>query len=136
MYHHGEKMPFFGEERLEWMFAQRSFIDHCVVSTGATDYPPGPFEPLLGIQSCVTRTDSQGKVWGPTQKVSVVEALKLYTINGAYASFEERIKGSIEVGKLADLVVLEADPTGVDPFAIKDIQVERTILGGDTVFQA
>ena len=136
VYHHGEKMPFFGEERLEWMFAQRSFIDHGVVSTGATDYPPGPFEPLLGIQSCVTRTDSQGKVWGASQKVSVAEALKLYTINGAYASFEENIKGSIEVGKLADLVVLEADPTSVDPFAIKDIQVERTILGGDTVFQA
>lgn len=48
VYHHGEKMPFFGEERLEWMFAQRSFIDYGVVSTGATDYPPGPFEPLLG----------------------------------------------------------------------------------------
>ena len=136
VYHHGEKMPFFGEERLEWMFAQRSFIDYGVVSTGATDYPPGPFEPLLGIQSCVTRTDSQGKVWGPSQKVSVAEALKLYTINGAYASFEEDIKGSIEVGKLADLVVLEADPNKVDPFAIKDIQVERTILGGATVFLA
>jgi len=136
VYHHGEKMPFYGEERLEWMFAQRSFIDHGVLSTGATDYPPGPFEPLLGIQSCVTRADRQGKVWGPSQKVSVSEALKLYTLNGAYASFEENIKGSIEVGKLADLVVLEADPTKVDPFAIKDIQVERTILGGDTVFQA
>ena len=117
------------------MFAQRSFIDYGVVSTGATDYPPGPYEPLLGIQSCVTRTDRQGKVWGPSQKVSVAEALKLYTINGAYASFKENIKGSIEVGKLADLVVLDADPTRVDPFSIKDIQVERTILGGDTVFQ-
>jgi len=66
----------------------------------------------------------------------VAEALKLYTINGAYASFEEDIKGSIEVGKLADLVVLEADPNKVDLFAIKDIQVERTILGGATVFLA
>ena len=60
------------------------------VSTGATDYPPGPFEPLLGIQSCVTRTDSTGKEWGVNQKVSKVsieEALRLYTLNGAYASF-------------------------------------------------
>ena len=60
------------------------------VSTGATDYPPGPFEPLLGIQSCVTRTDSTGKEWGVNQKVSRVsieEALRLYTLNGAYASF-------------------------------------------------
>ena len=103
-------MPFYGEERLQWMFAQRSFWDYGVVATGATDYPPGPFEPLLGIQSCVTRTDSSGKVWGPNQKVSVDEALKIYTINGAYASFEENLKGSIEVGKLADLVVLGGRP--------------------------
>ena len=55
------------------MFAQRSFLDYGVVGTGATDYPPGPFEPLLGIQSCVTRTDSRGNVWGPNQKVTVEE---------------------------------------------------------------
>ena len=136
VYHHGEKMPFYGEYRLEWMFAQRSFLDYGVTSTGATDYPPGPFEPLLGIQSCVTRTDSSGKLWGPNQKVSVEEALKIYTINGAYASFEEGTKGSIEVGKLADLVVLGDDPTRVDPMGIKDIPVERTIVGGKTVFEA
>jgi predicted amidohydrolase YtcJ len=135
VYHHGEKMPFYGEESLKWMFAQRSFLDYDVVATGATDYPPGPFEPLLGIESCVTRTDSRGNVWGPNQKVSVEEALKIYTINGAYASFEENIKGSIEVGKLADLVVLGADPTQVDPMTIKDIPVERTIVGGKTVYE-
>ncbi|MBO20669.1 MAG: amidohydrolase [Chloroflexi bacterium] len=134
VYHHGEKMAFYGEERLEWMFAQRSFIDSGVVSTGATDYPPGPFEPLLGIQSCVTRTDSTGKEWGINQKISVEEALRLYTMNGAYASFEENIKGSVEVGKLADLVVLGSDPTQIDPLGIKDIQVERTIVGGKTVY--
>ena len=136
VYHHGEKMPFYGEDRLQWMFAQRSFLDYGITSTGATDYPPGPFEPLLGIQSCVTRTDSSGKLWGPNQKVSVKEALKIYTINGAYASFEESIKGSIEAGKLADLVVLGDDPTQVDPMGIKDIPVERTIVGGRTVFEA
>ena len=136
VYHHGEKMPFYGEERLQWMFAQRSFIDYGVHSTGATDYPPGPFEPLLGIQSCVTRTDSRGNLWGPNQKISVDEALKLYTINGAYASFEEELKGSIEAGKLADFVVLGADPRAVDPLTIKDIPVERTIVGGRTVFEA
>ncbi len=135
VYHHGEKMPFYGEERLKWMFAQRSFLDYGVVSTGATDYPPGPFEPLLGIQSCVTRTDSRGNVWGANQKVTVEEALKLYTINGAYASFEEDLKGSIEIGKLADMVVLGADPREVDPTTIKDIPVERTIVGGRTVFE-
>ena len=134
VYHHGEKMRYYGEQRLEWMFAQRSFIDTGVVSTGATDYPPGPFEPLLGIQSCVTRTDSTGKEWGVNQRVSVEEALRLYTLNGAYASFEEDSKGSIETGKLADLVVLGSDPNKVDPLGIKDIAVERTIVGGETVY--
>ncbi|MCI0903310.1 MAG: amidohydrolase [Chloroflexi bacterium] len=134
VYHHGEKMRYYGEQRLEWMFAQRSFIDSGVVSTGATDYPPGPFEPLLGIQSCVTRTDSTGKEWGVNQRVSVEEALRLYTLNGAYASFEEDSKGSIETGKLADLVVLGSDPNKVDPLGIKDIAVERTIVGGETVY--
>ena len=135
VYHHGEKMPFYGEERLQWMFAQRSFLDYGVVATGATDYPPGPFEPLLGIQSCVTRTDSRGNEWGPNQKVTVEEALRIYTRHSAYASFEEATKGSIEMGKLADLVVLGADPTQVDPMSIKDIPVERTIVGGKTVYE-
>ena len=135
VYHHGEKMPFYGEERLQWMFAQRSFLDYGVVGTGATDYPPGPFEPLLGIQSCVTRTDSQGNLWGPNQKVSVEEALRIYTMHSAYASFEEDQKGSIEVGKLADFVVLGEDPTRIDPFGIKDIQIQRTIVGGKTVYE-
>ena len=135
VYHHGEKMRFFGEHRLKWMFAQKSFLEYGITSTGATDYPPGPFEPLLGIQSCVTRTDSNGNVWGPEQRISVEEALKIYTINGAYASFEERLKGSISQGKLADLVVLSEDPTQVSPDVIKDISVERTILGGKTVYE-
>ena len=127
-------MQFFGSDRLEWMFAQRSFIDYGVISTGATDYPPGPYEPLMGIQACVTRTDSNGNLWGGSQRISVEEALKLYTLQGAYASFEEDLKGSLEAGKLADIVVLGDDPTTVDPFTIKDIPVERTILGGKTVY--
>ena len=136
VYYHGEKMQFYGAQRLEWMFAQRSFMDYGVVSTGATDYPPGPFEPLMGIQSCVTRTDSEGREWGANQRISVEDALRIYTLNGAYASFEEAQKGSILVGKLADLVVLESDPTVVDPFSIMDIPVERTIVAGRIVYQA
>jgi len=133
VYYHGEKMKYYGEERLRWMFAQRSFIDHGIISTGSTDYVPGPYEPLLGIQSCVTRTDSDGNLWGANQKISVREALKLYTLHGAYASFEENLKGSIEAGKLADLTVLGADPTVVDPYTIKDIPVNLTMVGGRVV---
>jgi predicted amidohydrolase YtcJ len=78
--------------------------------------------------------DASGKVWGANQKISVEEALKLYTLHGAYASFEENLKGSIEVGKLADLVVLGADPRTVDPNTIKDIPVQQTIVGGKVVY--
>lgn len=134
--HHGDKMPFYGEERAQWIVAHRSFLDHNIVSTGASDYPSNPFEPLLGIQSCVTRTDSDGKVWGENQRISVEEALQLYTLHGAYASFEEDIKGSITPGKLADLVVLGQDPTTVDPCAIKDITVEMTMVGGEIVYES
>ncbi len=136
VYYHGEKMQYYGEERLEWMFAQRSFLDYGIISTGATDYVPGPYEPLLGIQSCVTRTDSSGKAWGASQKISVEEALRLYTMNGAYAGFEEHLKGSISVGKLADLVVLGGDPLTVDPHTIKDIPVEKTMVGGRLVYES
>jgi hypothetical protein len=135
VYYHGEKMKYYGEERLEWMFAQRSFLDYGIISTGASDYVPGPYEPLMGIQSCVTRTDSSGKVWGPSQKISVEEALRIYTLHGAYAGYEEQIKGSITVGKLADLVVLGADPLTVDPHTIKDILVEKTMVGGKVVYE-
>ncbi len=135
VYYHGEKMRFYGEDRLKWMFAQRSFIDYGINSTGAADYPCSPLPPLMGIQSCVTREDYNGQVWGPEQRITVDEALKLYTINGAYASFEEDVKGSIEPGKLADLVILGEDPRVVDPRSIIDIPVKRTIVGGETVYQ-
>ena len=135
VYYHGEKMKYYGNDRLEWMFAQKSFMDYGVISTGATDYPPGPFEPLLGIQSCVTRTDINGQVWGGSQKISVSDALKIYTLNGAYASFEENDKGSIEPGKLADFVVLAKDPTQTDELEIKDIPIIRTVVGGKVTYE-
>ena len=77
-----------------------------------------------------------GTTWGPSQRVSVEQALQVGTINGAYASFEENLKGSLEPGKLADLVVLGADPTEVDPSTIIDIPVERTMIGGKWVWEA
>jgi predicted amidohydrolase YtcJ len=126
----------YGKKRLESMFAVRSFLDAGINVTQTSDYPPGPFEPMMAIQSSVTRTDMSGNVWGPSQRISVEEAIKVGTINGAYASFEENIKGSLEAGKLADLVVLEQDPTAVDPNAIIDIKVERTMVDGNWVYES
>jgi hypothetical protein len=134
IYFHGEKWAQYGDEKVGWMFAHRSFLDNGIRVPGASDYNPGPFEPLMAIQSMVTRTDYKGRVWGARQKVSVDEALTIATINGAYASSEENLKGSITAGKLADFVMLEKDPHDVPPNEIMNIKVNRTVLGGKTVY--
>ena len=136
VYYHGEKMREYGAERLDWMFAVRSFLDAGIRVTQASDYPPGPFEPMMALQSEVTRTDSHGNVWGARQRVTVEEALRVGTLNGAYASFEEDRKGSITAGKLADLVVLGRDPLKVDPMTLIEIPVERTMAGGRWVYES
>lgn len=133
IYFHGEKWAQYGDDKMRWMFAHKSFLDSGIRVPGASDYGPGPFEPLMAIQSMVTRRDFRGKEWGPNQKVTVDEALRIATVNGSYASYEERSKGTITAGKLADFVVLEKDPHDVAPDAIKDIKVVRTVVGGRTV---
>jgi predicted amidohydrolase YtcJ len=134
VYYHGEKWAEYGDEKVKWMFAHRSFLDAGIRVPGASDYTPGPFEPLMAIQSMVTRKDYKGRVWGPNQKVTVDEALTITTINGAYASSEEALKGSITAGKLADFVVLEKDPHDVNPDEIMNIKVNRTVIGGKSVY--
>ena len=133
VHYHGDKWGQYGEERLKWMFAHRSFLDHGLKVAGASDYVPGPFEPLMAIQSMVTRKDLKGRTWGENQKIGVTEALRVCTLHGAYASFEEKLKGSITPGKLADFVILAEDPHQVRPDQIKEIRVVRTVVGGRTV---
>jgi predicted amidohydrolase YtcJ len=136
IYYHGEKMiPYYGASRVEMMFAHRSFLDYGIGVSGSSDNPCGPYEPLLAIQSCVTRKSAAGEVLAAKQGITVDEAIGLYTMASAYASFEENLKGSITPGKLADLVVLGEDPRRVDPDEIKDIPVEMTIVGGRIKYQ-
>lgn len=135
-HYHGNKWVDYGEEKMEHMFAHRSFLDAGIPVAPASDYPPGPFEPMMAIQSMVTRKDARGRVWGPSQRISVSEAMQICTVHGAYASFEEDIKGTLVPGKLADFVVLEHDPHDVDPDTIKDIKIVRTVMGGKTVYEA
>ena len=136
VYYHGEKMRFYGAERLNHMFALRSFLDAEIRATQASDYPPGEFAPMMALQSEVTRTDSKGNVWGPKQRITVEEAIRVGTIHGAYASYEENLKGSLETGKVADLVVLGRDPFEEDPSTLVTIPVERTMAGGRWTFEA
>ncbi len=135
-HYHGNKWVDYGEAKMENMFAHRSFLDAGIPVAPASDYTPGPFEPMMAIQSMVTRKDVRGRVWGPSQRISVAEAMRICTVHGAYASFEEGSKGSLRAGKLADFVVLEDDPHDVDPDAIKDIKIVRTVLDGRTVHEA
>lgn len=136
VYYHGEKMKAYGDERLKNMFALRSFLNAGIRPTQASDYPPGPFEPMMALQSSVTRTDIKGTTWGANQKVTVEEAIKIGTINGAYASYEEKIKGSLEAGKLADLVVLGRNPFKENPSTLINIPIERTMAGGKWVYES
>ena len=135
-YYHGNKWVDYGPEKMRSMFAHRSFLDAGIPVAPASDYTPGPFEPMMAIQSMVTRKDKQGRVWGPNQRISVAEAMQVCTVNGAFASFEEGLKGSLTPGKLADIVVLENDPHEVDPDEIVNIKIILTILGGKTVHEA
>ena len=136
IYYHGEKMRFYGEKRLSMMFAHRSFLDNGIPVGGSSDHQCAPWFPLAGIQSCVTRKSHTGELLGPEQQVTPEEALWIYTMGSAYTSFEEKTKGSIEVGKLADLVFLGEDLTQVNPEKIKDIPIAATMVGGKFVYES
>jgi len=135
-YYHGEKLSNYGAERVDRMFALRSFLDAGIRATQASDYTASPFDPMMALQSEVTRADKNGNVWGPKQKITIQEALEVGTINGAYASFEENLKGGIMAGKVADLVVLVRDPLREDPSKLIGIPVQRTMVGGKWMFEA
>ena len=134
-YYNSDKFHFYGAERMQHSMAYRSFLDAGIRAAAGSDFSPGPFAPLMGIQGMVTRTGWNGETWGANQRITIDEALQVNTINGAYNSHEEGIKGSITAGKLADFVVLADDPHTVDKGKIKDIQIVRTVTGGSTVYQ-
>ncbi|MFQ6064138.1 MAG: amidohydrolase [Candidatus Bathyarchaeia archaeon] len=117
-----------GSKRARWTYAFKTLIQAGIPIVGGSDCPVEPISPLLGVWAAVSRESF------PEERISVEEALRMYTVNAAFASFEEDIKGSIEVGKLADLVVLSDDPRSVPPVEIKNIEVEMTFVGGRMVY--
>ncbi len=135
-YYNADKFHFYGEALMRNCLAFRSFLDAGIHVAAGSDFEPGPFAPLMGIQGMVTRRGWNGEVWGANQRVSVAEALQINTLNGAYNSREESLKGSITAGKLADFVVLAQDPHTVDPNDILKIKIYRTVTGGEIVYQA
>ena len=136
MWEYGGILASYGPERLAMMHAYRTAIAMGIPVAGHSDSPVSAAYPLRRIQDMVTRKDSSGVLRGENQRISVDEAIKVWTLDGAYATFEENIKGSITPGKLADFVVLEKDPRTVPPDTIKDIVLEATYLGGEKVYAA
>lgn len=126
-----------GSEREKSCHAWRTLTDMGVCITGSSDIPVETPNVFKGIYAIVTRKNVDGSYkepWLPEQSVTVEEAIKIYTLNGAYSAFEDNIKGSITEGKLADMVVLDRDPFTTDKEDLKNITVEKTILGGEVVY--
>jgi predicted amidohydrolase YtcJ len=128
-----------GHERASRMHAYRTFLDHGVRLAFGTDWPVAPLDPVLTLYAAVTRATLDGKNpqgWFPEQKLSIQEAIAAYTMGSAYAEFQERDKGSIEPGKLADMVILSQDVLNIAPAAIRDTHILNTWLGGVDIYDS
>ncbi|MDO8688274.1 MAG: amidohydrolase [Dehalococcoidales bacterium] len=137
LYYSGERyLARVPADRQPWLYRFRSFLDSGLTVAASSDSPLVPDNPLVGICAAITRQAASGQYVRPEEVISAGQALAMYTLNAACASFEEGIKGSITEGKLADMVLLSDDPTQVPPEQIKDIKVEMTIIGGKVVWEA
>ena len=125
----------YGEERVSNMFACKSYFDNDIICAGSSDCPITFSNPILGIHLAVNRITQSGQAISQNQKINVEQALRMFTYNGAYSCFQEEHKGSIEAGKVADLVVLSESLLDCSPEKIRDIKVETTIIDGKIVYQ-
>ena len=130
-----QRETFLGPERAARLFPAQSALKHGIRFGLHGDCPVTPISPLMCLYNAVARETKSGHILGPEQRISVHDALKALTIDGAYLGFDEHIKGSIEIGKLADFVVLSEDPYKVEPTDLKDLAVEMTIIDGEVVYQ-
>jgi predicted amidohydrolase YtcJ len=128
-----------GHDRASRTYAFRTFLDHHVRLAFGTDWDVAPLNPMLGLYAAVTRATLDGRNsngWFPEQKLTVAEAVEAYTTGSAYAEFQEKEKGSITPGKLADLVIVSDDIFKIAPVKIRDVKVLKTIVGGKVVWDS
>ncbi len=128
-----------GHDRASRTYAFRTFLDHGVRLAFGTDWDVAPLNPMFGLYAAVTRATLDGKNpggWFPEQKLTLQEAIEAYTMGSAYAEFQEKEKGSITAGKLADMVLLSEDLSSIAPDKIRDVTVLKTIVGGKVVWDA
>jgi hypothetical protein len=126
-----------GPDRMRNACAWATIINKGIIAVGGSDCPVEPLDPILGIHAAVTRKvyDSPDPSWVPEERISVTEAIKMFTSNGAFSSFEENIRGRIIPGLLADFVVLDRDPWKIMPEDLANMQVVYTIIGGEVVYK-
>jgi predicted amidohydrolase YtcJ len=126
----------YGPERVRWSYPAKSYIENGIIEAGGSDVPVTPISPWWGIWSAVVRKElSSDQVLAPEERLTVLEALRLYTLNGAYVGFEEKEKGSLEVGKLADFIVVDRDVLSVPSDQLKDVRVLSTYISGEPVYE-
>jgi len=135
LYEHGEKLLGY-MDRMEMVHPFRTAIDMGVLVASHSDSPIAPAVPMTRIHSMVNRKSHMGRLMGGSQRVTVEEAIRVWTLDGAFTTFEENEKGSITPGKLADFVILRQDPRRVPVDQIKDVEVYATYVGGNNVWQA
>jgi predicted amidohydrolase YtcJ len=126
----------YGPERVRWSYPAKSYIENGIVEAAGSDVPVTPISPWWGIWAAVARKELEsGQVLAPEERISVEQALTLYTRNGAYAGFEEHSKGALEPGKLADFIVVDRDVIHVPVDELKDVKVLETFVGGKKVYE-
>jgi predicted amidohydrolase YtcJ len=136
LYYNADKFKYYGPDMAEHMLPYKSMADAGVVASTGSDFAAGPFDPRMAIQGMVTRRGFNGETWGPSQKVTIDQAIRASSFNGAYSTFEEDIKGSISTGKLADYVVFADDMHAIEAEKIKDMKIVQTVVGGIVRYQA
>ena len=137
IHHHGERLvEFYGPERAASLLAHRSLLEGGVTVAGSSDYPAGPVPPLVALQSLTTRTTAGGRVLGPDQAISALDALGVYTVGSAHATGEAHLKGRLTPGRLADFTVLDRDILTADPLTIAETAVLSTWVGGRCAWSA
>ncbi|MBN2073990.1 MAG: amidohydrolase [Dehalococcoidales bacterium] len=136
LYYSGERyLATVPSDRQPWLYRIKALMEAGIPVAGSSDSPIVDDNPLVGIYAAVNRLAQSGQAVLPEEKISVKKALEMYTRNAACASFEEKEKGTISEGKLADLVLLSDDPTALPPEQLKDITVDMTIIGGEVVWE-
>jgi len=129
-----------GEAKAKWLHPYRTWLEMGIRVVGSSDapvyFPKVESNPFLGIKAAVTReTEEPGRLLAPEEAVTVEQGLRMYTLDAAYAAYEEHLKGSLEAGKLADFVVLNQDPLAVPAAELDRVQVDMTFIGGEKVFE-